>query len=687
MTRIRIFASLFFLLAFAACAMAAIPQLINYQGLLTTAGGTPVADGSYSVVFTIYTAPTGGIALWTETKSVTTSSGLFSTLLGSVNPIPDSAFNNALSYLGIKVGADPEISPRQQLASVPYSSRVGSLMGATGPISVDTTSDTTSFSPSRDVDACPILNCTSVPLPTLPYNIASINGALRIGNPNGCWTIQGNGWNGNFAARGKGTFGPLHINAALYSFVAGCSNTAAAGSDYAGIGGGQGNQVRSPWSTIGGGQNNSISLGLHSTIGGGFSNSIVNNLHACVIGGGESNNIANHWSTIGGGNLNIVNGRYSFVGGGQSNSSGTAANWYTTVSGGDTNQALGYYSTVGGGSYNLASGQSATVGGGRINNASALATTIAGGDTNTAIANYATVGGGQSNTVNGDWSTIGGGTGNLNSGKYCTVGGGQNNTAGISSAGTVGWWTVVSGGLSNSAGGDYSTVPGGLNNTASGNNSFAAGTSAKAIHSCSFVWSDCCGPAPTQDFYSNGPNSFNVRADGGTYFFSKCDTSAGVRLLPGASAWSAVSDSTKKRNIRPVDGNEILEKLSQLPVSRWSYKAQDARIEHIGPMAQDFYRLFGLGEDEKLISSIDPDGVALAAAKALYKLNLDLQAKISVQQTTIEKLQQKTAEIDQLKSQLAVMSDQLTKLLAAQSKNSVDTKLAVNDKSNQAAGK
>ena len=35
--------------------------------------------------------------------------------------------------------------------------------------------------------------------------------------------------------------------------------------------------------------------------------------------------------------------------------------------------------------------------------------------------------------------------------------------------------------------------------------------------------------------------------------------------------------------------------------------------------AQDFYRLFGLGEDDKHINTLDPDGVALAAIKALYE--------------------------------------------------------------------
>ncbi|MGE5692559.1 MAG: hypothetical protein ACM3YF_02135, partial [Candidatus Zixiibacteriota bacterium] len=100
---------------------AAVPQLINFQGILKDGSGNPVADGSYSVVFTIYDDPTAGNILWAETTSVSTTSGLFSVLLGSTNPVPDSAFKDTSRYLGIKVGADPEMTPRQRLSSVGYS--------------------------------------------------------------------------------------------------------------------------------------------------------------------------------------------------------------------------------------------------------------------------------------------------------------------------------------------------------------------------------------------------------------------------------------------------------------------------------------------------------------------------------------------------------------------------------------
>lgn len=44
-------------------------------------------------------------------------------------------------------------------------------------------------------------------------------------------------------------------------------------------------------------------------------------------------------------------------------------------------------------------------------------------------------------------------------------------------------------------------------------------------------------------------------------------------------------------------------------------------------MAQDFYAAFGLGDDEKTISTIDPAGVALAAIKGLIEENKELRTK------------------------------------------------------------
>jgi hypothetical protein len=124
---------LFLSLCFAAFSIAGtVPQLINYQGTLTDTSGNPVPDGQYGVVFNIYDVSTGGTALWTETWNntttpVTTIKGNFSVLLGAHNPIPTSFFNDhSATYLGIKVGNDSEMLPRQRIASVAYAFTAGS---------------------------------------------------------------------------------------------------------------------------------------------------------------------------------------------------------------------------------------------------------------------------------------------------------------------------------------------------------------------------------------------------------------------------------------------------------------------------------------------------------------------------------------------------------------------------------
>jgi len=108
---------------------AQVPQLINYQGKLTKASGAPL-DTTISMVFSIYDAPVGGTALWTETQgAVVVDKGIFNVLLGSVTPIPYSVFDGSIRYLSVQVGSDPEITPRKPMVSVPYAYRAATGAG------------------------------------------------------------------------------------------------------------------------------------------------------------------------------------------------------------------------------------------------------------------------------------------------------------------------------------------------------------------------------------------------------------------------------------------------------------------------------------------------------------------------------------------------------------------------------
>jgi hypothetical protein len=213
----------------------------------------------------------------------------------------------------------------------------------------------------------------------------------------------------------------------------------------------------------------------------------------------------------------------------------------------------------------------------------------------------------------------GDGTGTVGDATLATVGGGGNNTA-------TGEAATVGGGFFNSASGKRASVPGGDANVAAGDYSFAAGRAAKANHEGAFVWADSItnlfGTGP-EDFTSTAQNQFSVRATGGARFVSAVDLfgdpTAGVSLAPGGGSWSSLSDEASKRAIEPTSGLEVLRKLDSVPISTWSYRSQDDSVRHIGPMAQDFFRAFGVGENRRHISTVDADGVALAAIKGLSR--------------------------------------------------------------------
>jgi hypothetical protein len=65
--------------------------------------------------------------LWVETQQVSVNNGVFNVLLGTATPIA-LAFDKQY-YLGITVGNDPEMTPRQALRSAPYAIKAGCNAG------------------------------------------------------------------------------------------------------------------------------------------------------------------------------------------------------------------------------------------------------------------------------------------------------------------------------------------------------------------------------------------------------------------------------------------------------------------------------------------------------------------------------------------------------------------------------
>jgi hypothetical protein len=381
--------------------------------------------------------------------------------------------------------------------------------------------------------------------------------------------------------------------------------------------------------------------GDYLVISGGLQN-VANGQYA-AIGGGRDNMAGNDYSTVGGGRYNRAEGMFSVVSGGGSEGSG------------DENRALGDYASIGGGRNNRAGDllgpwenyAYATVSGGQNNRAEGRYCTVGGGFDNSAEDEYSTVGGGMDNRAEGR-STVGGGSQNQALNGNSTIGGGLDNMA--NNGGTVG------GGGNNIASGDQSTVPGGRENEATEAGTFAAGTQARARHEGSFVLAASWPSSGDDTISTGGAEQFVVRADGGIYLTNTSEqapydvsrlinTSTGA-WLSTAGQWRDSSDRNLKENFEPVDGEKLLEKIAGLPVTQWNYKIEGADVKHIGPVAQDFYTILGIGNDDRTIAALDEAGISLAAIQKLYE-------KSKTQESEIEILKDELSELKKLVRALA----------------------------------
>ncbi len=298
-------------------------------------------------------------------------------------------------------------------------------------------------------------------------------------------------------------------------------------------------------------------------------------------------------------------------------------------------------------------------------------------------------GGGRSSNINqvgGDFGFVGGGYNNFAGENSAVMGGVFNGADGSSVIGggnsnATGAISFIGNGQSNIARGTYSFIPNGIYNVSSGDFSIAAGQKAYAVHGGSFVWADCStvssagqgvcneptsapvcivGAPANQCFFSTARNQFSVRATGdpakpgepAIRFITSVNLSTGVALFPGSGTWSSVSDRKAKAYFAPANGRGILAKLAAIPIPTWSYKSQKESIRHIGPMAQDFYAAFGLGEDDKHISTIDADGIALISIQALYELSLEKDKKIVEQTMQIGELRQRIERLEKIIEEL-----------------------------------
>jgi hypothetical protein len=136
---------------------AAVPDFMTQQGRLLDATGAPI-NGELSFVFSVYDAATEGAVLWTETTNVTLDEGFFTVQLGSATALDTSIFDGSTRYLGVRVGADEEMSPRQAMVAAPYAFAANTADSAL--TAVNATGNITPTSVS--VNGSPVINASGV---------------------------------------------------------------------------------------------------------------------------------------------------------------------------------------------------------------------------------------------------------------------------------------------------------------------------------------------------------------------------------------------------------------------------------------------------------------------------------------------------------------------------------------------
>ena len=165
----------------------------------------------------------------------------------------------------------------------------------------------------------------------------------------------------------------------------------------------------------------------------------------------------------------------------------------------------------------------------------------------------------------------------------------------------------------------------------------------------SFIFGD---GSTTTTMFSPAQHTMTMRFNNGYRLYSKSDLTTGVYMLNGGTSWTSVSDRNMKENFEDINGEDLLDKIEDLPITKWNYKGNPDSVKFIGPMAQDFHKSFGLGGSDSLgISTLAFDGVNIAAVQALIvrtnKIE-NLESTISKQGAEIKALKEKIVAIKNL---------------------------------------
>lgn len=114
------------------------------------------------------------------------------------------------------------------------------------------------------------------------------------------------------------------------------------------------------------------------------------------------------------------------------------------------------------------------------------------------------------------------------------------------------------------------------------------------------------------------PPDITFPSTGSTEVGKSSSTSAKInnagKLVSAAGSIIGISSRELKNILEDVLPETALDGVVKTPVSKWVYKGEN--VEHIGPMAEDFQKAFGVG-DGKTIHLLDAIGVLFASVQAL----------------------------------------------------------------------
>ncbi len=194
----------------------------------------------------------------------------------------------------------------------------------------------------------------------------------------------------------------------------------------------------------------------------------------------------------------------------------------------------------------------------------------------------------------------------------------------------------------------------GQNVSATGHFSTAMGTNATTnLQAGCFIYGD----NSTTNFVNNtAPHQFMVRASGGVIFYSSSNATMGVELAAGGGSWNMVSDRNKKFNIHPITPTDFSNSFDKTNVYSWTYKNQE--LMHIGPMAQDFNKMFDVGEYDNYINMLDIDGIIFMGIKQINQ-KLDSKSIITELSDLEQHSKKEQKKINDLESRINVLYEKV----------------------------